>query len=209
MSAISRAFPLSAPGSCCQPDDIWQIHPNSTDAVPLEPVTIVSMTESNGTENEHDRPPRFLIWGRDGWIAGKLVAILQGQGKDVQATAVRMENREAVAQELARVKPTHVLNAAGCTGRPNVDWCEDNKEQTMRSNVIGTLNVTDCCSEAGVHCTVFATGCIYHYDDAHPVGGPGFTEEDEPNFRGSFYSLTKGCLETVSPCLEHQPPPQF
>jgi hypothetical protein len=28
---------------------------------------------------------------------------------------------------LPQVKPTHVLNAAGLTGRPNVDWCEDHK----------------------------------------------------------------------------------
>jgi len=28
---------------------------------------------------------------------------------------------------LLQVKPTHVLNAAGLTGRPNVDWCEDHK----------------------------------------------------------------------------------
>ncbi len=26
-----------------------------------------------------------------------------------------------------QVKPSHVLNAAGLTGRPNVDWCEDHK----------------------------------------------------------------------------------
>ena len=26
-----------------------------------------------------------------------------------------------------QVKPTHILNAAGITGRPNVDWCEDHK----------------------------------------------------------------------------------
>jgi hypothetical protein len=28
---------------------------------------------------------------------------------------------------LPQVKPTHVLNAAGLTGRPNVDWCETHK----------------------------------------------------------------------------------
>ena len=27
-------------------------------------------------------------------------------------------------------EPTHVLNCAGQAGRPNVDWCEDNKEAT-------------------------------------------------------------------------------
>jgi hypothetical protein len=26
-----------------------------------------------------------------------------------------------------QVRPTHVLNAAGVTGRPNVDWCESHK----------------------------------------------------------------------------------
>lgn len=142
-------------------------------------------------------PRRFLIWGGDGWIAGHLKDLLQTQGKDVHITTVRMENREAAEAELERVQPTHVLNAAGCTGRPNVDWCEDNKEATMRSNAIGTLNLTDLCFLRGIHCTVFATGCIYLYNEEHPIGGPGFRETDPANFFGSFYSETKGHVEEV------------
>ena len=65
---------------------------------------------------------RFLIWGGRGWVAGHLEALLKKQGKEVFTTTVRMEDREAVLAELEKVKPTHVLNAAGCTGRPNVDW---------------------------------------------------------------------------------------
>ncbi|KAK7985446.1 NAD dependent epimerase/dehydratase [Apiospora saccharicola] len=140
---------------------------------------------------------KFLIWGGKGWVAGHLEELLKKQGKEVYTTTVRMENREAVKAELEKVKPTHVLNCAGSTGRPNVDWCEDNKEETMRSNVIGTLNLTDCCFQAGVHCTVFATGCIYHYDDEHPIGGKGFLETDLANFKGSFYSETKGHVEEI------------
>ncbi|KAK0750361.1 hypothetical protein B0T18DRAFT_408701 [Schizothecium vesticola] len=140
---------------------------------------------------------RFLIWGGDGWVAGHLKKLLQDQGKEVYTTTIRMENREAALAELARVRPTHVLNAAGCTGRPNVDWCEDNKEATMRSNVIGTLNLADCCHLNGIHCTVFATGCIYQYDEAHPWGGPGFLETDPANFDGSFYSMTKAHVEEI------------
>lgn len=148
---------------------------------------------TNGTMSD-----RFLIWGGKGWVAGHLETLLKGQGKEVYTTTVRMEDREAVKAELEKIKPTHVLNCAGCTGRPNVDWCEDHKEETMRSNVIGTLNLTDCCAQAGIHCTVFATGCIYHYNDTHPIGGPGFTETDPANFKGSFYSETKGHVEEVS-----------
>lgn len=143
-------------------------------------------------------PHRFLIWGETGWVAGHLKALLEQQGKDVHTTKVRMENMSQVAEELKRIQPTHVLNAAGCTGRPNVDWCEDNKAQTVRSNVIGTLTLADQCYQLGIHCTVFATGCIYQYDEKHPIGGPGFTEQDAPNFIGSFYSMTKGHVEPVS-----------
>lgn len=32
--------------------------------------------------------------------------------------------------------------------------------------------------------TLYATGCIFEYDAAHPIGGPGFTEEDKANFDG-------------------------
>ncbi|KAH6879996.1 hypothetical protein B0T10DRAFT_519575 [Thelonectria olida] len=140
---------------------------------------------------------RFLIWGGKGWVAGHLKTLLEEQGKEVYSTTVRMENAIEVAEELKKFRPSHVLNAAGCTGRPNVDWCEDNKAQTVRSNVIGTLVLTDQCHQLGIHCTIFATGCIYQYDEQHPIGGPGFTEEDACNFTGSFYSMTKGHIEPI------------
>jgi 3,5-epimerase/4-reductase len=69
-------------------------------------------------------------------------------------------------------------------GSPNIDWCEDHMADTLRTNVIGTLNIADLCSARGIHCTIYATGCIYEYDELHPIGGPGFTEEDKPNFDG-------------------------
>jgi len=143
---------------------------------------------------------KFLIWGGEGWVAGHLYDLLKSQGKDVQKTTVRMENREQVLALLDEKKPTHVLNCAGVTGRPNVDWCESNKEATIRANVIGALNLADCCYLKGIHCTVFATGCIFEYDAAHPErGGPGktFTEEDTANFGGSYYSYTKSRVEEM------------
>ena len=116
----------------------------------------------------------------------------------------RVEEREAVAKELDEVKPTHVLMCAGITGRPNIDWCEDNKPATIRTNVIGTLNVADLTNERGIHCTVYATGCIFKYDEAHPLGsGIGFVEDSVPNFDESFYSETKGYMEQLLKCYEN------
>lgn len=49
-----------------------------------------------------------------------------------------------------------------------------------------------------VHLTTYATGCIFHYDDAFPEGsGKGFKEDDKPNFTGSYYSFTKAMVESL------------
>ena len=101
----------------------------------------------------------FLIWGGRSWVAGHLETLLRSQGRNVHMTTVRMEDREGVEKELERIKPTHVFNCAGVTGRPNVDWCEDHKQETLTSNLAGTINLANCCAAVGIHLTVFATGC--------------------------------------------------
>jgi dTDP-4-dehydrorhamnose reductase len=75
--------------------------------------------------------------------------------------------------------------------------CEDHRQETIRANIIGTLNLADLTQIRGIHLTVYATGCIFSYDEAHPIGSSGFTETDAPNFFGSFYSKTKGMVEQL------------
>lgn len=140
----------------------------------------------------------YLVFGgKTGWIGGKLIELLTAQGKTFVVAESRTYNREAVVAEVLRVKPTHILNAAGVTGRPNVDWCEDHRAETLRSNVIGTLMIADICEEHKIHHMLFATGCIFEYDAAHTIGGKGFTEEDTPNFHASYYSHTKAMAEDM------------
>eukprot|EP00210_Caulerpa_lentillifera_P008849 g8443.t1 len=124
--------------------------------------------------------------------------LLEAQGETFRVATSRMENRESVFKELRMFCPTHVLLAAGKTGRPNADWCEDHKAETVRSNVIGCLNVLDLCSELGIHVTYYASGCIYQYNDEVYEGSEnGFKETDAPNFAGSFYSKTKVMIENL------------
>ena len=147
-----------------------------------------------------DVSSKYLVFGgKTGWVGQKLIALLQSNGSTVAAANSRLEHSQDVAKELDEYRPTHVLNAAGLTGRPNVDWCETHKEETTRVNVIGTLSLIDLCAQRNIHITNFATGCICHYDALnHQEGdGHGFTEEDAPNFAGSFYSKTKTVVEDV------------
>src|SRR3989344_2091165 len=96
-------------------------------------------------------------------------------------------DRTAVIAELDRVKPDIVINAAGKTGRPNVDWCEDHKEETLHANVTGAVVLLEECRKRGIYWVHMSSGCIYTGDN----NGAGFSEEDAPNFDGSFYSRTK------------------
>jgi dTDP-4-dehydrorhamnose reductase len=145
-----------------------------------------------------EKKEKFLVFGGTGFLGPRVVALLEQAGEDYVLTKNRLQNRESVEKELDEVKPTRVLNIAGVTGRPNVDWCETNKEDTILVNVVGTISLVDACWRRGIHVTNFATGCIYSYDAEHALGsGKGFTEEDKPNFGGSFYSHTKGMVEDL------------
>jgi len=141
----------------------------------------------------------FLVFGaHTGWIGGKIFSLLQEQNHTVIAATSRLENRQDIEAEINKIQPDFVINCAGVTGRPNVDWCEDHKQETIRANVIGTLNLADTCYLHNIHMTNFGTGCIYEYDARHAEhNGIGFTEKDEPNFAGSFYSYTKIMLDKL------------
>lgn len=128
--------------------------------------------------------------------------LCEAQGLEYSYGSGRLENRASLEADLASVKPTHVFNAAGVTGRPNVDWCESHKVETIRTNVAGTLTLADVCREKGLVLINYATGCIFEYDANHPLGsGVGFKEEDTPNFIGSFYSKTKAMVSLLI-CLK-------
>lgn len=154
-------------------------------------VTIAEQMSSPSTE------PVFLVFGKTGWIGGLVGDILKEQGAHWEYANCRLEDRSAIIAEIERVKPTHVLNAAGLTGRPNVDWCEEHKIEVIRTNVVGCLTLADVCLARDIHMTYYGTGCIFHYDDKHVVGGPGFLESDTPNFTGSYYSHTKAMCENM------------
>lgn len=151
------------------------------------------------TSDSPEKPSiKFLIYGRNGWLGGLLGKLCEKQGISYEYGKGRLENRSQLLEDIQNVKPTHVFNAAGVTGRPNVDWCESHKTETIRTNVAGTLNLADICREHGLLMMNFATGCIFEYDAAHPEGsGIGFKEEDKPNFFGSFYSKTKAMVEEL------------
>jgi len=141
----------------------------------------------------------FLVFGgKQGWIGQQMIALLTEQGHTAIAAESRLEDRVQVEKEIVRIHPDCILNTAGVTGRPNVDWCESNKQATIRANLVGALTLFDIAHKHNIHVINFGTGCIYEYNDAHPMySGIGFKEEEEPNFQNSFYSFTKTMLDKL------------
>ena len=121
---------------------------------------------------------KYLIFG-NGYMAHNFLEALHPDGEISTKNICDLSEVESVLSE----KPEYVINCAGKTGKPNIDWCEDHKEETMMSNVQGAITLATACSKRGIHFTQVGSGCIYE--------GVGFKEEDEPNFYGSFYSRTK------------------
>lgn len=132
----------------------------------------------------------ILLYGATGWIGPQIPL------KTIPATS-RLDNYGSIGEELDRVRPSHVILCAGLTGSPNIDWCEDHKTEVIETNVIGTAVLASECHRRGIHLTYVGTGCIYEYDRDHPIGGPGFTEDEEPNFAKSYYSKTKIITEKI------------
>nr|XP_008380346.1 trifunctional UDP-glucose 4,6-dehydratase/UDP-4-keto-6-deoxy-D-glucose 3,5-epimerase/UDP-4-keto-L-rhamnose-reductase RHM2-like [Malus domestica] len=145
-----------------------------------------------------DKPSlKFLIYGKTGYIGGLLGKICEKQGIPYEYGRGRLQERSQLMADILSVKPNHVFNAAGVTGRPHADWCESHKPETIRTNVDGTLTLADVCRDHGLQMVNYGSGCIFEYDDAHPGSGIGFKEEDTPNFAGSFYSKTKAMVEEL------------
>lgn len=83
-----------------------------------------------------------------------------------------------------------IINAAGFTGSPNVDACEDRKADCLRGNVLWPLEVQRrSCGLPVVH---ISSGCVYNGYEKE------WTEDDPPNFdftNGSFYSGSKALAQ--------------
>ena len=100
---------------------------------------------------------------------------------------VDINDLKATEQELRTLQPDAVINAAGKTGTPNVDWCETNQQATYKSNVIGALQLASVCAKLDIYLLHLASGCIFY--GPSPIEG-GWREEDAAN-PVSFYSRSK------------------
>ncbi len=136
-------------------------------------------------------PAPVLIFGRRGYLAS-VYAGYWARTFDVHVSEVDVRRKQDVIDEIGRVKPVLVLNAAGKTRSAtinNIDGCEESPQahaDTLNVNVHGAINVRDACDYcSGVPLVHLGSGCIY---DGY---GDQALDETHPPNPVSWYGTTK------------------
>ena len=144
----------------------------------------------------------IYLLGGSGYVGQAYQALLTGKGipfRNLRRAELDYTDGTKLREALRRDRPAFLINAAGYTGKPNVDACELHKQECLFGNAVLPGIIADACADAGVPWGHVSSGCIY---TGARADGTGFTEEDTPNFtfrtnNCSFYSGTKALGEEV------------
>jgi dTDP-4-dehydrorhamnose reductase len=127
-------------------------------------------------------------------LTSKRIAFKNLQRNDLDYTDVA-----TLVEALRSDKPDFLINAAGYTGKPNVDACEVDKANCLFGNAILPGRIAEACEITNTPWGHVSSGCIY---TGTRENGTEFTEADAPNFtfrqnNCSFYSGTKALGEEI------------
>jgi dTDP-4-dehydrorhamnose reductase len=144
----------------------------------------------------------ILLLGGSGYVGGVFQKHLTGLNipfEVVSRRSVDYADPRRLVTFLRERRPQFVINAAGFTGRPNVDACEIAKTECLAGNAVLPGVIRAACEAVGVPWGHVSSGCIF--TGARPDGS-GFREDDAPNFsfrtnNCSFYSGCKALGEEV------------
>jgi UDP-glucose 4,6-dehydratase len=168
----------------------------------------------------------ILLLGATGYIGKAFQEELEQRGENFHAlsrTQLDYTHFEQLYPYLRENKPSFIVNAAGYTGKPNVDACESAKADTLQGNALFPQVLASACTALDIPWGHVSSGCIFsgcQVDTGHgwivakdmtdpeirniarksPARIRGFDETMTPNFSFrdqpcSFYSGTKALGE--------------
>lgn len=169
-----------------------------------------------------------LLLGGSGYVGQAFANELSRRGmpfRSVSRSEVDYTRFGVLVRFLEKEQPQFLINAAGSTGKPNVDACEYERSDTLLGNVVLPVVVSHACQVAGIPWGQVSSGCIYSgawirqqgaariepdlmranvktLVETEPDCVQGFAESDTPNFSFrhmpcGFYSGSKALAEEV------------
>jgi UDP-glucose 4,6-dehydratase len=150
----------------------------------------------------------FLILGSSGYVSSKIFRVhSKNETKVIGVSRSEIDYTDPkILKELLRSKkPRFLINAAGYTGKPNVDACELAMSDCLDGNAVLPGTIRQVCEDLKITWGHVSSGCIY---SGRRSDGKGWTEDDSPNFSFrsppcSFYSGSKALGEEVLEAAEN------
>src|SRR6266699_3368906 len=164
----------------------------------------------------------IILLGASGYIGQAFAQALRERAQSFTALSrkqVDYTRFDTLLEFLGRTKPKFLINAAGYTGKPNVDACENAKADTLAGNTLLPQTIAHACLVTDTPWGHVSSGCVFsgakivedgklrverdlsrpalkELAETNPSALQGFTEADNPNFSFreppcSFYSGTK------------------
>ncbi|EYC20279.1 hypothetical protein Y032_0022g547 [Ancylostoma ceylanicum] len=163
------------------------------------------LSESTTVPQPARSAARILIYGSKGWIGRQFIQLLQNEGiAYIEGTArPGTDADEIIRDEIVRVAPSHVVSMIGRThgdGVNSIAYLEGGPEKlklNIRDNLYAPWILASSCERMNIHFTYLGTGCLFKYDEEHPLDGPGYKEEDVANYEGTSYSAVKGFTDRL------------
>ena len=146
----------------------------------------------------------FLILGGNGYVGTAFQKHLQQSNLPfavISRAVVDYSDEPSLLRLIRERRPTFLINAAGYTGRPNVDACEVHRTECLQGNAVLPGIVRSACEKSNLPWGHVSSGCIF--TGARPDGS-GFTEDDAANFsfRQNNCSFYSGCKALGEELLE-------
>src|SRR5258707_2172208 len=150
----------------------------------------------------------IVLLGASGYIGEAFAHALRERGQPFTPLSRRnvdYTRYDVLLNFLRQTKPDFLVNAAGFTGKPNVDACEDAKAETLAGNTLLPQTIAQACLSANIPWGHVSSGCIFSgakvveasgtriekdlttadskaMIQENPGAVQGYTESDEPNF---------------------------
>lgn len=176
---------------------------------------------------------RWLVYGHRGWIGAQVCELIRRRagGEDIVLEGVaRANDVQGVEDEIVSLRPDRIVSLIGRTygpGYTTIDYLEQRGKlrENLNDNLFSPLVLATLAAKHRVHYTYMGTGCIFTYDQEHPLpqhamqdqtgaednsstaaiaqasvqeaDEVGFKESSLPNFFASSYSTAKGFTDQL------------
>ena len=156
----------------------------------------------------------ILLLGGSGYLGQAFAAELARRGQKFLSLARRQVDYtrfDTLRNFLGETKPAFLINAAGYTGKPNVDACESAPADTLQGNVLLPVTIAHACAVTNTPWGHVSSGCLYN--GAHVVEGgrrriePDLTQPALQKLVQHSPSAVQGFAETDAPNFSFRAPP--